>query len=674
MRKSYIPIALAVLLLHPQPLWGQRSFFPKISGYSGDLELDGSYESIKNETTRRTLKRTEIDFRERLNLAMTGFVYHPRFIAFRAAGAGGVQETFSRHNAEGDWKIASTEQYDFSTVFLPKHPYNLELFTSLRAPLFVGKLTGDSGPVKRYQSGAYLRYKRLPWSGSLSYITDKIESQGAVASDTLSSDTADIYRMDFTYFKRFFILNSYYQHTGADLADRSVKAQDQVYVDNKISHKFATLFSNWKLSEEDVTRGDATSTFRRESWVERLNLRLPLSFSAGFSFQQDSNQTFSDRENPLLGDGNLLAFDESTNYSASLTHQLYQSLQTGAVVSYGDTDSSSGQSERSSYRLRMNYIKKLYRGNISAGGWTGVNTRDRTGAERVLQEALGPLALLEPFTLSNPDIDKETVVVTVTDEFGNIAVLEEGVHYSFLPVVDNTVQIIITALPPGFDFSDIFEATYALIAGDFKLETRSSGYNFRLSLWDNLLSTYYLHSTTAQSLLEGVYPGVLNNGDSDTVGVTVQKAPFSVGLEYQQVDSDINSEKRWAFLSSYSKNLTAYTDVNLKLEAKKRVFQVTQGEDLPSPEQTESVYSGEMQLQSRIPKKNLTFYLTANYSLRQGFVDSTIYTLNSHLTWYVGKAYVNLGASYSIYRSAIEDNVSLGTAEFIYVKIKRDLF
>ncbi len=674
MRKSYVLlITLTAFLLYPQLLWGKRSFFPKISGYSGDLELDASYESVRNETSRNTLQRTEVDFRERLNLAMAGFVYHPRLLVFRAAGGGGMAENYSSRNDLSGWDVATTEQYELSAIFLPKHSYNLELFTSMRVPLLVGQLTGDTGPVKRYQSGAHLRYKKLPWSGSASYINDKREDSTPINSNALSSDTSDIYRLDFNYFKRFFIVNGSYQHTDSNLADRSVKGLDQFYFDNRISHRLFSLFSNWKLSEEDVVKVADFSTTRRESWLERLNLNLPLHFASGFTFQHDKDRSVIERgDSPTAGAD--VAFNDAKNYSANLTHHLYNSLRTSAAVTYGDTDSSTGLNKRSSWRLNINYLKKIYRGNVSMGGWTGADILERVGAPRILHERPNGVALLTPFSLNNQNIDKDTIIITVTDDFGNSVDLEEGVYYDFLPTVDDSIEIIITALPSGFDFTDRFEVTYSLIPGEFKLETKKSGYHFRLNLLNNLFSPYYLHSSTAQSLLEGIYPGTLSNGTSDTYGLTVQKNQVIAGVEYQNVDSSVSSERRWGGFANYYRKMTHYTDFTLKLKAERRIYPEVSGEELPTAGLSETLLSSEVQLQSRIPKKHLTFYLAAKYSLRHGFVDSNIYSLNSHLTWYVGKVYVNLGARYSIYRSTVQENISLGNSEYVYIKVKRKFF
>ena len=655
---------LAILLLAPRCAWGQwRDFRPKIGGYTGELELNGMYDSSTSESPNNTTENTDIVFRERLNLTMYGYLYHPRFVSYRVRGAAGMEEFSSENQAGSRSGAATSSDYDIRAIALPKHPYNLEIFTSRNEPLLTGISVGDK-PV-RYQHGSYLRYKKRPWQASLGYVFDTISQEND------SSDTQTL-RLAANYFIRHFQVAGSFQHADNQQPLEKDKTRDSLFVDSEATYKNMTLLSDFSLSQEEETGREISFTqLQRLTWREQLAVDLPWNLDASLSYQLNNDRNVI---RAAAGVAETETFAEGQSYGFSLQHRLYESLTTGVSTSLGKTQSSGGENQQASYRLHADYRKNIHRGKISTSVWTRYATLDRSGAPTVLDEIHDNIGELDGFVLFNPRIDRATIVLRVRDDLGVVRDFEG--QFLVSGTGDTTEITILTFAPtPNLNpaSTPTFVVSYSFISGEYAIYTRNNGFSVRLSLLDNLVQPYYSHGTTSQGLISGIYPGNLSYSTSDTLGLAMQKTPFSVGVEYQKVQSEVNPATSWRVRGNYFKYFSEYTKLFLDVEGEQETSHQFQN-GLIAEEVTEKGFSSDLRLQQRIPRRHMVLSMGGRFMWRTGITQTTVYSANSHLTWHVGRMDLNFGASYSSATTEFGDSTLHSRNILVYTNLKRKLF
>ncbi len=226
-------------------------------------------------------------------------------------------------------------------------------------------------------------------------------------------------------------------------------------------------------------------------------------------------------------------------------------------------------------------------------------------------------------------------------------------HYSINPV-GNTFKIFIIDIPAEAKDPDpfheyTFRITYSFIVGSVEIEKSGFGYNLKLDLFDGLVNPYYIYNHENQKILSGTLTGGTDEVTSHTVGLVLQKQPYTLLMEYQDYDSRLTPSKRYRAEANYRQNFEMTTNVDA------RVY-YTKVRNLASffdPESTTETSMGmDLKVNKRYPRKNLTVTAIGSYSNRKLIFTTNTYSLGAAVTWKVAKLDLSLGANMSLIDSS----------------------
>jgi hypothetical protein len=368
---------------------------------------------------------------------------------------------------------------------------------------------------------------------------------------------------------------------------------------------------------------------------------------------------------------------ESMSNSAglSITHMLYESLRTIYNFNYNATLTSTGDSEVTMNYISTAYTKKIPWGKLIAGLQLSNSVLERTGAPAVAAENI-QAKIFDEFTLTESDIDTKLIRVFVKDPVTGAPIeLTNNVHYS-VDTVGDTVKIFIIDIPfeakdpdPFYEYT--FRVTYSFLAGSIELEKSGFGYNLKLELFDRLVNPYYTYNHEKQELLSGTLPGGPDEVTSNTVGLVLQKEPYSLLMEYQDYDSRLTPSKRYRAETNYRQNFEMTTYVDARVYYTK----VQNLAGLFDPESTTETSMGmDLKVNKRYPRKNLTVTALGSYSNRKLSFTTNTYSFGAAVTWKVAKIDLSLGANVSRIETALDTGKAETTNQTYYFTLKRKLF
>lgn len=664
-----------------QALAAKRTFVPKIFDYFGSTRVKGKYEWESSKLNNKTFSRDNTDLREQLELGMLGYIYHERFITFRVGGSLGIQERRLTAGSEGgDWEFGSADEFEFRAIALPRHPYNLEIFTRRQRPMILNKYrTIDQ---QNFQSGVSLRYLRRPWNTSLHYNHDVDEG--------LYTHTLDRYRGQLNYFSRKFIVNTNLLHSISDVNSEEEYTKSIFNAVNKFSWRMLTLRSSFSKSidaQESYIDNDYLE-FDRSSWQQTLNSELPWNFAANFGYGLGRASTFyCDRQNPAFENS-----VSSNSYSSALSHRLFRSLSTSLQYSRSEKDTARGaDSDQNSYQFSAAYSKELYWGSFTTGYYYLVSDYTQIGTPQALFEGhelsfseLPGIGFDEDeFKLDEGNIDDKTIVVQIRNpDTDRLITLTENIDYEvYRTGLD--VYIRILRLPSDLNFpkpvpdeppiSYQFLVSYELASGNFTLDSTSYGYNFGLSLLRGMVGLSYAHTFSEQDLVSGVFPNELDTTESDSYGITFNRRPYRVYAQYIEIQSELNPETRWKLGGEYKKRLSDVTTITSKLEYQLKEYLAGKNDD-PEDAYDEEIIGLHAMVQRQLARKAIYLSLYGDLIWRDAQSDSIYYSLNSAMTWRFGKTEANLGAAYGNATSTYGNEEYGRQSVSIFFDFRRDLF
>jgi hypothetical protein len=670
--RFFLASVFIFLLLHPSPLWGAgKGFRPNIVGYFGKFETEVYHRKNEMETEERRTRHTRTSLRELFDFGLYGYSYHPNFVVFFLKISAGLQEErIQSGHFSSPWRIGSAESFDFRATVLPRHPYNLEVFSKKTAPLLAGSSI-YGGRVEHFESGALLSYRRQPWDGNLSY------SHNEVQSDQLTTQT-DLYRAALSYSRNSFVLTNGYSHTASHISDGEEITRDQYYLENRLRFGSFKLDSRYRVEEEEKEKEQTAykeETWRRR-WEERLHGELPWNFHTSLSY-------FQHKEINTVSSGALDTPIERTldsmSYAFLLRHRLYQSLNSAFTATRTETDASGGDTAQRNYRLDLNYRKLIYGHNtLNTRFFRGRNTSEQTGAPLIFRESqsASPLGII---LLNNQLVNIESIQVEVVD-FIDPNITAELTRDDF--IVDDFgafVRLTIVRLPAPFLIGDVdqygFLLTFAQERAAFELQTDSWGASFQLALFENRVFPYYQYTALRQTIGEGSLPNPPDQVDIHAAGATYRGYPFEAGMDYQRTDSLLFPEKRWNYRAKYIRKLGDYTESVIQVQRESTDLLGGEGRPLNFEERTEHLTTASFTLSSRNPGLGLSGNLGASYSHFDGLADTDRYLLRSVLRWQKGKSEIELQGSLSWAESIMSNNESAERNDRnLYLRFSRKLF
>lgn len=652
-------------------------FLPRTLDNGAYLELEGLFEEDDNRHGDRAYRWSDTFFKEKLTLFSNGYVYHPRFLLFRAEVTGVVsQERYDTSLAPSDeWRPDDGFEYDFSVTLLPEHSYNLELFARRYEPLFTERFDARENSVATNQ-GADFRYRKKPYFLHARYSDDTLTS-GEISSGVQRLG------LNGEYFKQFED-GDYLSVTGAFNPSRFERntglegTTSEATLGNLLAFQryrlSSSLVSN-RLEQDDHRSGRFESD--QFSWHERFNVELPANFSGEVYWRyQEGNTRLPDA-------GQIRSRErsqESRDLSALLSHQLFESLTSSYAFSRNLQESSGGESGSTTHQLAFSYDKEIPRGRLLLGSSFGRSEIESLGRNDIVNEPHPAIAVPGTFALRQENVEPASLLLFVrspVSPFENVQ-LAEGVHYLVSALV-NTLEIDVLSLPPQFALpgSYDFTATYALAAGDFAIGSRYSSVYGSVQLFDDRLTPYASYATVDSELLSGVYPGAIPDSTTSTAGLLVHLGGLRGRAEYRDVEWETSPYNMWLGELRYAGALSRSTRINATVSHRR--WEYPEGRS-SSPglvgvatELTTDLAA--LDIQQKLFRRRLLLTVGGSYSETHSLYDSRSESMHATLSWKLGRTDLSAGAS--VYSSEAEGGgiaISDRTRTLYYLRLRRDLF
>nr|MBP8845524.1 hypothetical protein [Thermoanaerobaculia bacterium] len=377
-------------------------FLPRTLDNGAYLEVQGLFEEDANLRADRAYRWTDTFFKEKLTLFSNGYVYHPRFLLFRAAVTGLVsQERYDTSLAPSDeWRPDDGFEYDFSLHLLPEHSYNLDLFARRYEPLFTERFPARENSIATSQ-GADFRYRRKPYFLHARY-SDETLTTGELRSGV----------------QRLGVNGEYFRHyDGGDHLsvtaafnpsrfDRSTGLEGsttEAALGNFIAlgrYRLSSSLSQTDFEQEDRVSGRYQSA--QFLWQERFNIELPASFRGELTWRyQDSDSRYPGAGPLQRGERSNLSRD----LSALLSHQLYESLTSSYIFTRSEQESFGGTSRSTAHQLAFSYDKAVPRGRLLLGANVGRSDTESSGRTDVVGEPHPAVAVPGSLALLQENVD-----------------------------------------------------------------------------------------------------------------------------------------------------------------------------------------------------------------------------------------------------------------------------
>ncbi|MBI5099474.1 MAG: hypothetical protein HZB30_09590 [Nitrospirae bacterium] len=666
-------IALSFLMAPAVALGDMRRFIPRIYSTEGELEVNMSHEERENLIAETGLKTSDTFFSEKIVLTANGFVYHPRFILFLGKlGGGSSQEKFKSNSSaeadEGSWNNMFIKEYEFRTLILPEHPYNLELFARRYNPFIIGRAAPGLKAVS-LSEGALFTYKKRPVTFKLNYTFTNTESNKSTTDTKHLNTYANYFKENFSLaggFSRSDSRNST-GWTGSKFKFDSYSIENQIRLFQR--KVYLTSIASQVVSRQKTIAISITGN--RFSWTEQLNMYLPWNFNTLLTYNYFKT---TEKTRDLGTYAERILTSKSNGAGLSITHTLYNSLNTAYNFNYNSSSTSTGDSMSTMHFLNSAYTKKIPWGTLMASIQLSNSILDRRGAPTVTDEnANAPI--FGEFTLRQSDVDAASIRVSVIDPVLGPIELTKDIHYSLIPF-GNTFTIFVKDIPaaaknPDPLFVYEFRVAYSFTVGSFELEKSGFGYTIKLALFDSLVNPYYGYSHETQKLLSGTLPGGPDEVTSQTVGLLIQKRPYSLLMEYQDYESRFNPSKRYRAETSYRQNFALTTNLDARVYYK----HVENLESPFNPNSTTVTSTGiDLKIGKRFPRKNLTVSAVGSYSNIKHNFETNTYSFGTTVSWSIAKLDLSLGANVSHTETALDTGKQEIMNQFYYLTMKRKLF
>jgi hypothetical protein len=662
-----------------------RSFIPRISGYTGKLVVDAAYRDDSTKSDGEGSEKKETRISEKITFALGGFVYHPRFMLYRLNLSVGLgQSQFQSDTEDTGWKFRTGTEFEFRTVILPFHPYNLELYAARREPLIMGALGGGQTVIT--EKGAIFRYRKRPFSLNVDYNLLTTETDSQKTDNTR-------YSIRGSHSTGFINTSMGYLHSESSGDDS--KSKTDIYTFSN-SIRFWIIGLNSTIDYSDSEEKDISKTRHKSlSWKEDLRIDLPWNFQGGVSFNHLTTSFKREAEDSL----NELDITNKTDMlNFKISHELFKSLRSSFNLDYITNKSDGAETKTKSGSLNFSYTKKIPIGRLFAN-FSGRNSiTERTGTqfnirERFLsEEGEGAEIILQQG--ANPDTVSVEVRGCTFDNEGNekkiTATLIRDDNY-LVDIIDNrvTIEILSLSIQRGEDFIDIFQCsdpegnllpfeflvTYG-VSGDSKIETISRAYGLRFDFFGGIISPYYNRVELRQKILSGLVPFKPEDSQSDTIGITFNKPPFRLSGEYFQLKSEFRPSKGYKTSAEYSESLTPTLRIRIRTYFNRTELTKTKGflfEEVIKKEVTEDAYGLNISAHKRF-SRYLNLSLGGSVSKRKGESESLSYSFRGDLSWAIGKISLKTGAIISHSETEFKRTVTTRLNQYYYLKIERTLF
>lgn len=677
LRAALVGISLLAALPPRASFGAWTDFLPRTLDNGAYLEVQGLFEEEENRYSDHSFRWSDTFFKEKLTLFSNGFVYHPRFLLYRASITGLVsQERYDTTlSPSKEWRPDDGFEYDFSLRLLPEHPYNLELFSRRYEPLFTERYAARENSVAT-NSGADFRYRKKPYFFHARYSDDKLTS-GAIDSNV------ERLGVNGEYFKQYedgdhLSVTAGYNPSRFERSTGLAGTTREALLGNLLAfgrYRLSSNLSSALLEQDDPLSGHYES--EQFLWQERFDVELPLRFRGELFYRHQQRDNRYPRASPGRSDS---LSSLSRDFSAILSHQLFDSLTSSYTLSRDTQDSGGGSSESISHQLAFSYDKTIPHGRLLLGTSFGRNDLDSSGQTDVAGEPHAGVAVPGTFTLLQENVVPASLVLFVRSPISPFESVQliEGLHY-FVSNLGNALEIQVLSLPPDFTLPGAYDftASYSLAGGGFALASRYTSFTGSLQLFDDRLTPYASYSTVDSEVRSGLYPGAIPNSTTTTAGLLFRFGDLRGRGEYRTIDWEANPYSLWLGELQYNGALSRTTRLHATVSHRRWDFPKGRsglpGE--PSEGLIQTTDMAAVDLQQKLFRRSLLLSVGGSYSETHALYDSRAHSLNATLSWKFGRTDLSAGAT--VYDSEADGNgitISGRTRRLYYLRLRRDLF
>lgn len=403
---SRYPVATVRVVDHGGELGTEFRYYRERQSLSGGGKVD-----FRNMT-----------FQEYFQYRARGYVYHPRFLDYRAMVKVGFAQQRIRRSTDGpagDESFRSNEflnAYDLYLKFFQEHPFSFDVFANRDERPILGLFT-DTQMITSESQGAIARWNNRVAPMDWSFTRSTIERSGVDSESTTQYET-------FEYNIRHELRNSRsrlrYRHQEfeqdfrartpfLDIDRRTELDSDDIDFLNTLyltGDKRTTLTSSIRYFQQ---RG--TTEFETFSWSERLRIQLTdrLSTYAQGSYLRNSTDTST---------------VETFRGEAGVDHLLYESLRSHFNIHWRQTQFDDSEETQAGVTGRLDYRKRTGWGVLTAGVGATLDQISReggTGTRPIFDEEIVIVSGTTHF-LANADVVRDSIIVT--DPTGTIVYVE----------------------------------------------------------------------------------------------------------------------------------------------------------------------------------------------------------------------------------------------------------
>ena len=644
-------------------------FHPVIYGYTGEAGVEFVYEKDENKTGGSGLDTSNKETAFTLEFKAGGYSYHPRFLIFLARVLGRyLWEEYKSNDREKSESYDKLD-YEFRAALLPEHPYNAEVYT-LKHTTFIRR-TIESGyrPVLT-EKGLILNYEKRPILLSATYVDSSLDENDA--NDT-QVDT-ETWRYNATFFKGplhlFWTYTTYDSYDTFTLIDGQL---DSYALEGRVRWKGVRWTS--RLNKSRFIQESPINPYLRDDlmiWTEEVSMDLNwnLRTFAEFRHYEDTQLTGEFEGFPEQ------LFDTMTNSaSLNINHRLFESLFTTYTLNHVYSKVNMGVSENLTNTIMFDYRKRIPGGLLTAGLHYMRDIAEARGTPTIVNEE-HIVRMFERFQLNREGVNSTTISIQIVDENNHRAPLEEDIHYFIYPI-GNTFEIQLVDVPPGFQKPDAF-ATYKLLIsyeteGDYKLRSEEVGYRTGLQLFGGLFQPYFEHTLYQQKVLEGIYSGGPEDATRNTVGVASQLGRWSGFVEYTDYTSRYRPYNQKKMQLIYERLIGRSARFHTKLYYQNTSYNRAElsPNSLVYREEQIGIFSRYIM---HLTKKNLQYTVSGSYIKTNSYSDSDSYTLDTMLTWRIGKLYIDFNAGIMDTSTDTRGQEQSIINKYLYITVKRRLF
>jgi hypothetical protein len=517
-----------------------------IDGYVEVLGRRRDREQDLKLSTRDT-ESTETIFEENLKIGTEGYIYHPNFLEFMAAGLVGLTQRDYEEVVAGMPRSTRDDgeilEFDLSGHFLKRKEYPglvyARQYRHLEPRLFqpsIETTTSNYGVLWQYIS------QKVPARLQIDHTELELDSIGSDEEQGQQRNTS--FQFDIGYnFSAHNALSFYYRHERV-----SEKPFELAYYQDDVGlgHRWDFGDNHQHRLQSDVTYLEQRGTFdiQHFQWEEQLRLNHTEKLRSWFRWE------FVDRLQ-----GSIAAIEpideRSYSLSGTLEHELYESLVTQITGYYQKQEFADGLNiDRYGGRASFNYRKKNRLGVLRASYQAGFDRQERSGSDQLVEvlDERHTFRDPDPVVLSGTQVDTSSIFITAEDR---VTTYLRGRDYTIMRVGE---RLEIRRVPSGriADGETVLVDYVFLIGSNFTMDTLTQNVELRHDFAFGL-SPYYRLRWQDQSLSPSRATGALPEDiTAHTFGVEYQLRTLRLGAEYEDYQSTISPFEAVRLRASYS--------------------------------------------------------------------------------------------------------------------------